>query len=101
MIRSDLYIDGQWVATPNRHPVYDPSDGSIITEIAIAGDKEIDAAVDAADRAFPAFAKMPARVRGEILRRAFEIMIAEADDLARLVSRENGKVFADAKGEVL
>ena len=101
MIRSDLYIDGQWVATPNRHPVYDPSDGSVITEIAIAGDKEIDAAVDAADRAFPAFAKTPARVRGEILRRAFEIMIAEADDLARLVSRENGKVFADAKGEVL
>lgn len=101
MIRSDLYIDGQWVATPKRHPVYDPSDGSVITEISIAGDKEIDAAVDAADRAFPAFAKMPARVRGEILRRAFEIMIAEADDLARLVSRENGKVFADAKGEVL
>jgi succinate-semialdehyde dehydrogenase/glutarate-semialdehyde dehydrogenase len=101
MIRSDLYIDGQWVATPNRHPVYDPSDGSVITEIAIAGDKEIDAAIDAADRAFHTFAKTPSRVRGEILRRAFEIMIAEADDLARLVSRENGKVFADAKGEVL
>ena len=101
MIRSDLYINGEWVPTSNRQPVYDPSDNTIITEIAVAGEKEVDAAVDAAANAFPTFAKMPARARGEILRKAFEIMIAEADDLARLVSRENGKVFADAKGEIL
>jgi succinate-semialdehyde dehydrogenase/glutarate-semialdehyde dehydrogenase len=101
MIRSDLYINGEWVPTSNRQPVYDPSDNSVITEIAVAGEKEVDAAVDAAANAFPTFAKMPARARGEILRKAFEIMIAEADDLARLVSRENGKVFADAKGEIL
>ena len=101
MIRSDLYINGEWVPTSNRQPVYDPSDNTIITEIAVAGEKEVDAAVDAAASAFPTFAKMPARARGEILRKAFEIMIAEADDLARLVSRENGKVFADAKGEIL
>ena len=101
MIRFDLYINGEWVPTSNRQPVYDPSDNSIITEIAVAGEKEVDAAVDAAANAFPTFAKMPARARGEILRKAFEIMIAEADDLARLVSRENGKVFADAKGEIL
>ena len=101
MIRSDLYINGEWVPTANRHPVYDPSDNSVITEIAVAGDKEVDAALEAAAAAFPTFAKMPARARGEILRKAFEIMIAEADDLARLVSRENGKVFSDAKGEIL
>ena len=101
MIRSDLYINGEWVPTTKRHPVYDPSDNSVITEIAVAGDKEVDAALEAAAAAFPTFAKMPARARGEILRKAFEIMIAEADDLARLVSRENGKVFSDAKGEVL
>ena len=101
MIRSDLYINGEWVPTAKRHPVYDPSDNSVITEIAVAGDKEVDAALEAAATAFPTFAKMPARARGEILRKAFEIMIAEADDLARLVSRENGKVFSDAKGEVL
>jgi len=101
MIRSDLYINGEWVPTATRHPVYDPSDNSVITEIAVAGDKEVDAALEAAAAAFPTFAKMPARARGEILRKAFEIMIAEADDLARLVSRENGKVFSDAKGEVL
>ncbi len=101
MIFSDLYINGKWVEGAGRHPVYDPSDGSVITEIAIAGDKEVDAAMNAAAAAFPTFAQTPSRQRGEMLRRAFEIMIAEADDLARLISRENGKVFADAKGEVL
>lgn len=101
MIRADLYINGEWVKTPNRHPVHDPSDNSVIAEVAVAGDREIDAALDAAANAFPAFEKMAPRVRGEILRKAFEIMVAEADELAKLVSRENGKVFSDAKGEVL
>ncbi|NDA79830.1 MAG: NAD-dependent succinate-semialdehyde dehydrogenase [Actinobacteria bacterium] len=101
MIRADLYIDGKWVATPKRHPVYDPSDNSVITEISVAGEIEIDAAIDAAARALPAFAKMAPRARGEILRKAFELMVAEADELARLVSRENGKVLSDAKGEIL
>jgi succinate-semialdehyde dehydrogenase/glutarate-semialdehyde dehydrogenase len=101
MIRSDLYINGQWVSTTKRHPIHDPSDDSIITEISVAGDSEVDAAIDAAANAFPIFARMAPRARGEILRKAFEIMISEADELAQLVSRENGKVLADAKGEIL
>jgi succinate-semialdehyde dehydrogenase/glutarate-semialdehyde dehydrogenase len=101
MILSDLYINGEWVTTTKRHPVHDPSDNSVITEISVAGDIEIDAALDAASDAFPKFSKMAPRLRGEILRKAFEIMVAEADNLARLVSRENGKVFSDARGEVL
>ena len=101
MIRSDLYINGQWVSTTKRHPIHDPSDNSIITEISVAGDGEVDAAIDAAANAFPIFARMAPRARGEILRKAFEIMISEADELAQLVSRENGKVLADAKGEIL
>ena len=101
MIRSDLYINGQWVSTTKRHPIHDPSDNSIITEISVAGDGEVDAAIDAAANAFPIFSRMAPRARGEILRKAFEIMISEADELARLVSRENGKVLADAKGEIL
>ncbi len=101
MIRSDLYINGEWVSTTKRHPIHDPSDDSIITEISVAGDGEVDAAIDAAANAFPIFARMAPRARGEILRKAFEIMISEADELAQLVSRENGKVLADAKGEIL
>ena len=101
MIRSDLYINGEWVSTTKRHPIHDPSDDSIITEISVAGDGEVDAAIDAAANAFPIFSRMAPRARGEILRKAFEIMISEADELAQLVSRENGKVLADAKGEIL
>lgn len=96
----ELYVDGRWVDTEQRVPVHDPSDGAVIAEVAVAGEAECDAAVDAAARAFDAFAALPGRQRGEMLRRAFEIMTAEADELARLVSRENGKIVADARAEV-
>lgn len=99
-MRTQLYIDGKWVDGNGTMPVYDPSDGSVIAEVATAGEAECEAALDAAHRAFPAWAKTAPRVRSEILRKAFEIMTAESDQIATLISRENGKVFADAKGEV-
>lgn len=99
-MRTQLYIDGKWVDGNGTMPVYDPSDGSVIAEVATAGDAECEAALDAAHRAFPSWAKTAPRVRSEILRKAFEIMTAESDQIATLISRENGKVFADAKGEV-
>ena len=49
-LKTDLYIDGKWVKGSGTHPVYDPSDNSVIAEIQIAGEKECDAAVDAAYR---------------------------------------------------
>ncbi|HRD10085.1 MAG TPA: aldehyde dehydrogenase family protein, partial [Candidatus Nanopelagicaceae bacterium] len=100
-LKTDLYIDGAWVKGNGSVPVYDPSDGSVIAEIQTAGEKECDAAVDAAFRAFPEWSKTAPRYRAEILRKAFEIMVSEADQLAELVSRENGKVISDAKGEIL
>jgi succinate-semialdehyde dehydrogenase/glutarate-semialdehyde dehydrogenase len=100
-LRTDLYINGEWVKGNGTLPVFDPSNGSVIAEVATAGDAECAAAVDAAAAAFPAFAKTAPRVRAEILRKAFEIMVAEADEIAQLVSRENGKVFADARAEVM
>jgi succinate-semialdehyde dehydrogenase/glutarate-semialdehyde dehydrogenase len=100
-LKTDLYIDGKWVKGAGTVPVYDPSDDSVIAEIQIAGEKECDAAVDAAYRAFPEWSKTAPRYRAEILRKAFEIMVAEADRLAELVSKENGKVITDAKGEIL
>lgn len=99
-MRTQLYIDGKWVDGNGTMPVYDPSDGSVIAEVATAGDAECEAALDAAHRAFPSWAKTAPRVRSEMLRKAFEIMTAESDQIATLISRENGKVFADAKGEV-
>ena len=99
-MRTQLYIDGQWVDGNGTLDVIDPSDGSVIAKVATAGDAEIEAALAAADRAAPAWAKVAPRVRAEMLRKAFELMIQEADYLAELISKENGKAITDAKGEV-
>ncbi|MEI6216421.1 MAG: NAD-dependent succinate-semialdehyde dehydrogenase [Actinomycetes bacterium] len=99
-LKTDLYIDGAWVKGDAYIPVIDPSTGAVIAEVATASDAQCDAAVEAAHRAFPAWAKTAPRVRAEILRKAFELMIAESDQIAKIISMENGKVFSDAKGEV-
>ncbi|MEY2709823.1 MAG: hypothetical protein RL031_696 [Actinomycetota bacterium] len=99
-MRTQLYIDGQWVDGNGTLDVNDPSDGSVIAKVATAGDAEIESALAAADRAAPAWAKTAPRVRAEMLRKAFELMTQEADYLAELISKENGKALPDAKGEV-
>ena len=98
---TQLYIDGKWVNGTSTMPVTDPSDESVIANVQISSEEQCIQAVDAAHRAFKGWAKTAPRVRGEILRKAFEIMVAEADRLAEIISRENGKVLSDAKGEVL
>jgi succinate-semialdehyde dehydrogenase/glutarate-semialdehyde dehydrogenase len=100
-LKTKLYINGQWCDGEGTLNVIDPSDESVIAQIATAGDKDADAALDAAHKAFATWSKTSPRYRAEILRKAFEIMIAEADYIATLVSKENGKVFSDAKGEVI
>jgi succinate-semialdehyde dehydrogenase/glutarate-semialdehyde dehydrogenase len=100
-LKTQLFIDGKWVNGSGKLPVTDPSNESVIAEIQTAGDAECLAAIDAADKAFKTWSKTAPRVRAEILRKAFEIMVAEADHLAKIVSMENGKVLSDAKGEIL
>jgi succinate-semialdehyde dehydrogenase/glutarate-semialdehyde dehydrogenase len=100
-LSTQLYIDGKWVNGASTMPVTDPSDESVIANVQISSEEQCIQAVDAAHRAFKSWAKTAPRVRGEILRKAFEIMVAESDRLAEIISRENGKVLSDAKGEVL
>jgi succinate-semialdehyde dehydrogenase/glutarate-semialdehyde dehydrogenase len=100
-LSTQLYIDGKWVNGVSTMPVTDPSDESVIANVQISSEEQCIEAVGAAHRAFKGWAKTAPRVRGEILRKAFEIMVAEADRLAEIISRENGKVLSDAKGEVL
>ena len=96
-----LYINGEWIDGATSIAVLDPSDNSIITNVAVASDEHCTAAIDAASNAFKSWAKTAPRVRAEILRKAFEIMVAEADRLAEIITKENGKVLSDAKGEIL
>jgi len=100
-LSTQLYIDGKWVNGVSTMPVTDPSDESVIANVQISSEEQCIQAVDAAHRAFKGWAKTSPRVRGEVLRKAFEIMVAEADRLAEIICRENGKVLTDAKGEVL
>ena len=99
-LKTDLFINGQWVKGAGTLPVMNPSPGELIAEISTADQAQCDAAITAAHDAFPAWAKTPSRIRSEILRKAFEIMTAESDQIARLISMENGKTLTDAKGEV-
>ena len=98
-MRTQLYINGQWVPGASTVPVTDPSDGSVIAEVAIADDAQCEAAIAAADSVAVEWAATAPRVRSEILRRAFEIMTAEIEEIATLISRENGKAMPDARGE--
>jgi succinate-semialdehyde dehydrogenase/glutarate-semialdehyde dehydrogenase len=83
-----------------RIEVLDPATDRVVTAIADAGVPEAVSAVDAAAAALPRWAATAPRVRSEILRRAYELMLEECDVLARLVARENGKSTTDARAEI-
>jgi succinate-semialdehyde dehydrogenase/glutarate-semialdehyde dehydrogenase len=100
-LKTQLFIDGKWLDGTSSIAVTDPSDNSKIANVAVASDEHCVAAIDAASNAFKSWAKTAPRVRAEILRKAFEIMVAESDRLAEIITKENGKVLSDAKGEIL
>lgn len=99
----DLMIGGKWVtgSRKDRIPVMDPATNKQIGTIANADTDDALAAVDAADAASKAWASTPARERSEILRKCFELIMRDADQLAHIISLENGKALKDARGEVV
>lgn len=94
------WIGGEWVEGTDRLPVDDPGNGELIAEIATADVATCRRAVDAAAAAFPTWRETAPRARAEILRRAFDLMIGEAETIATLIVRENGKTLTDARNEV-
>jgi succinate-semialdehyde dehydrogenase/glutarate-semialdehyde dehydrogenase len=99
---TELYIGGKFLpaADGGRFDVFDPATGTLITTVADGSVADATDAVDAAAAAAAEWAATAPRVRGEILRRAYELMTQRADELARLISLENGKALPDARGEV-
>ncbi len=97
-----LLIAGNWqdASSGDTVEVINPSDASAITGIADADVEDGLAAVDAAAAALPQWAATPPRRRAEILRRCFELMTERSEQIAHLISLENGKALADARGEV-
>ena len=100
--RRGLFINGQWreAASGKRFEVKDPADGSVLSDAADAGPEDALAALDAAVAVQSDWAKTAPRERGEILRKAFELLTARADDFAELMSLEMGKTIAEARGEL-
>lgn len=95
----DLLIDGVWTKSTKSFPVYNPTDTSVIAEVADATIQDAISSVDSAHEAFQTFSQTSPRSRAEILRKAFEIMSSEIDYCAELISLENGKALKDAKAE--
>ncbi len=96
-----ILIDGRAHGTATTFEVYDPANGSVIADVSDGTVADAKAAVDAAHRAFRTWAAMAPRNRSEILRCAYDLMIADADRLVALICAENGKPQADARAEVM
>ena len=96
------YIDGQWVPGAAASESLNPSDTRDIVAKVPGGDKStVNAAVSAAKAAFPAWANASPEVRSDLLDKVGSLIMARADDLGRLLSREEGKTLPEGKGEVM
>lgn len=101
-VPAGLFIDGRWRAAEGEATltITDPATGAAIKKIASASAADAQAAMDAAADTFPAWAAAPARERGELLRRAFDLLTERVEEFALLMTLEMGKPLAEARGEV-
>src|SRR6266567_7218576 len=99
LLRDRCYIDGAWTGTP-ANPVTNPVNGIELAKVPKMSTAEATQAVEAAERAFPAWAKLTAKQRSNILRKWFDLIAANREDLALILTSEQGKPLAEALGEV-
>lgn len=100
LLKTDALINGQWVAGSSRFEVTDPSNGQHLTTVANLGALEAEQAIAAANAAWPAWKNKTAKERSTILRKWFDLLMANQDDLGRIMTAEQGKPLPEAKGEV-
>ena len=103
LLREQAYIDGAWVAAADgsTFPVTNPADGSLVANVPQLGVPETKTAIEAANTAWPAWRAKTAKERAAILRRWYDLMVANKDDLAAIMTAEQGKPLAESAGEVL
>jgi succinate-semialdehyde dehydrogenase / glutarate-semialdehyde dehydrogenase len=100
LLKTDALIGGEWVATASRFAVNDPATGLKLADVANLGPTQAEQAIAAANKAWPAWRTKTAKERGAILMKWFHLLHQHADDLARIMTAEQGKPLAEAKGEV-
>ncbi len=103
LLRVDLYVDGAWMPASDgaRFDVTDPATGEVVGAVASATRDDTRRAIDAAAAALPGWAALLAKERSTIMRRWFDLIVEHADDLAAILTAEQGKPVAEAKGEIL
>jgi len=103
LFRQANYIDGKWVEADNGKAiaVRNPATGEVVGEVPALGAAETRRAIEAADRAWPAWRAMLAKERAAILRKLNDLMLANADDLAIIMTAEQGKPLAESRGEIV
>ena len=99
LIKDQCLVGGAWVGTPSLD-VLNPATGAVVGRVPDLGAEETRAAIEAADAAFPAWSGLLAKERGAILRRWYDLQREHAEDLARLMTAEQGKPLAEARAEV-
>jgi len=99
-LHQEHFIDGQWVAGDATYPVLNPATQEVIANVAKGGARETEQAIAAAGQAFKSWRKLTAKSRATALRQWSALMMKHQDELAELLSREQGKPLAEAKGEV-
>ena len=100
LLKTDALINGQWLAGSARFDVNDPSNGNKLADVANLGPQDAEAAIAAANAAWPAWRKKTGKERHAILMNWYQLLMANADDLARILTAEQGKPFTEAKGEI-
>ncbi|MCB8819702.1 NAD-dependent succinate-semialdehyde dehydrogenase [Microvirga rosea] len=103
LLTDRAYVAGEWVAASNGKsiPVTDPFDGAVIGDVPDLGPDAVRAAIDKAHAVQKEWAARPAKERASVLKRWYELIVANADDLALILTSEQGKPLSEAKGEIL
>jgi len=102
LLKQQCYIDGAWADADSKatHEIHNPANAQRIGTVPVMGASETRRAIDAADKAWPAWRAKTARERSTILRKWSDLQLAHADDLALLLTSEQGKPLAESKGEI-
>ncbi len=100
LLKTDALVDGQWVKGTARFDVNDPATGAKLADVANLGAADAEKAIAAADAAWPAWRGKTAKERSTLLRKWFDLLMAHQEDLARLMTAENGKPITESRGEV-
>jgi succinate-semialdehyde dehydrogenase / glutarate-semialdehyde dehydrogenase len=100
LLKTDALINGEWLKGASRFDVHDPSNGNKLADVANLGPKDAEAAIAAANAAWPAWRSKTGKERSVILRKWYDLLMANQEDLGRLMTAEQGKPFPEAKGEV-